>query len=86
MSQEQLAERIGLPRSAVSAIEVGRQRLLTHTLLRICEVLDIKPNELLLETNGEPIALKHVQSDSSVNASDLRSVEQLINAQLSEKQ
>lgn len=80
LSQGDVAERVGLPRSAISAIEGGRQRLLTHSLIRICEVLEITPNEILLELNNESKNLDNVSSDSSLSANALRGVEILINS------
>ncbi|HET9342868.1 MAG TPA: helix-turn-helix transcriptional regulator [Candidatus Eremiobacteraceae bacterium] len=47
MSQAILASAIGLTRTSVSNIEVGRQKLLLHTFLAICIALKMKPNDLL---------------------------------------
>lgn len=77
MSQEDVAEQVGLPRSAISAIEGGRQRLLVHTLIKLCEVLDVTPDDLLsdLSTYDDD----NVQSDASVNDVDLSIVEKVYN-------
>lgn len=80
LSQEDVAERVGLPRSAISAIEGGRQRVLTHSLVRICEVLEITPNDILLQLNNESKNLNNVKSDSSLSTNTLRKVENLINS------
>jgi len=78
LTQEEVAERVGLPRSAISAIEGGRQRVLTHTLLQLCEVLDVEPNDLLRDldhTNHSSI-----QSDEDVTQKDISVVNNLFEA------
>lgn len=41
LSQAQLAEKIGLTRASLTNIEVGKQRVQIHTLVKICRALDI---------------------------------------------
>lgn len=47
MTQAQLAEKIGLDRTSINNIELGRQRILVHYLEEIAEVLGVKPKDLL---------------------------------------
>ena len=47
VSQEMLADRVGLTRTSITNIEKGRQKVLLHTLLEIARVLDLKPTRLL---------------------------------------
>jgi transcriptional regulator with XRE-family HTH domain len=47
LSQEMLADRVGLTRASITNIEKGRQKVLLHTLLEIARVLDLKPTRLL---------------------------------------
>ena len=47
MTQEKLAELIHLTRTSLVNIEQGRQRLMLHSLVKIAEVLDVEPAELL---------------------------------------
>jgi transcriptional regulator with XRE-family HTH domain len=47
VSQEMLADRVGLTRTSITNIEKGRQRVLLHTLLEIARVLNLKPTRLL---------------------------------------
>ena len=55
LKQEELAERVGAKSSAtVSAWEVGKAKPDCITLLRICEVLDTTPNELLSFSSDAP--------------------------------
>lgn len=67
LTQEQVAERVGLPRSAISAIESGRQRVLAHSLIRLCEVLDVEPNVILKDLKSSDLNIS--QSDSELNLS-----------------
>lgn len=47
LTQDELARRIGLTRTAVTSIESGRQRILVHTLVAIANALDLVPSDLL---------------------------------------
>jgi transcriptional regulator with XRE-family HTH domain len=49
LSQTRLAELIGLQRTSITNIELGRQRLLLHTLIDIASVLAV-PAATLLES------------------------------------
>lgn len=53
VTQAVVAERVGLPRSAVSNIEQGRQRLYFHTFLQFAAAIDADPSDLLR-------ALRHI--------------------------
>jgi len=47
VSQEMLADRVGLTRTSITNIEKGRQKVLLHTFLEIARVLNLKPTRLL---------------------------------------
>ena len=47
ISQKVLAEMIGVEQSAYSKIESGKTHITLNTFLRICEVLNVKPDEVL---------------------------------------
>lgn len=47
LTQEALAESVGLERTSLTNIEKGRQRLLLHTFSRIATALRVSPTELL---------------------------------------
>lgn len=75
MTQGEVAELVGLPRSAISAIEGGRQRILTHTLLGICEALDIQPSDVL--KNLDQLDIKEIHADEKITNQDLREINNL---------
>jgi transcriptional regulator with XRE-family HTH domain len=53
ISQDVLAQRIGLTRSSIANLEAGRQRIALHLFVAICQILDKDICELLPE-NPEP--------------------------------
>ncbi|OJA71631.1 hypothetical protein BGV72_30370 [Burkholderia ubonensis] len=58
MSQEKLADRAGLHRTQLSAIERGRSNVMVDTLVALAEALDVDAVELLVERDEEPIRLE----------------------------
>jgi transcriptional regulator with XRE-family HTH domain len=50
LSQDQLSERTGLPRSDISQLENGRQEICLRRMEKIASGLDMKPWELLKGT------------------------------------
>jgi len=66
LTQSEIASRLGLPRSGVSNIEKGKQRVLLHTFLDYASALDVLPSSLLDGTGSVlPIATLHkVATDS----------------------
>lgn len=47
LTQEQLAQRVGLSRSSIANIERGEQQPPVHVFARIAEALDVRPENLL---------------------------------------
>lgn len=47
LSQEDLAERLGVSRAAVANIELGRQRVALHQLVSAASTLGLDPRDLL---------------------------------------
>jgi transcriptional regulator with XRE-family HTH domain len=54
LTQDAVAEALGIASKNVQRLEAGRQNLTLKTLSHIADVLDVEPHELL--TNGEPFA------------------------------
>ncbi len=48
LSQEQLAERADVSSQTISTAETGKKRLWVENIIKICEVLEISPDYLLL--------------------------------------
>jgi transcriptional regulator with XRE-family HTH domain len=53
LTQEELAERVGLTRTSITHIESGRQRIQIDTLYAIAEALKVEPITLLPPSNAE---------------------------------
>ena len=73
LTQEKLANRIGISRASLANIEIGRQTVPVHQLYAFAEALDLSPSDFLLPANdtearGEwdermPDDLKPLQKD-----------------------
>lgn len=58
LSQSQLSEAADLSVRAYANIERGAAGMRVNTLIKICEVLDITPNMLLVDDEADPKALR----------------------------
>jgi len=52
LTQESLAQSVGLTRTSLTNIEKGRQKILLHTFSRIAAALGVSPIELLPQGSG----------------------------------
>jgi transcriptional regulator with XRE-family HTH domain len=52
LTQEQLAEKVGLSRTSITNIEQGRQKILLHQLFLLAESLQVNPDVLLPTTRA----------------------------------
>lgn len=57
MSQQQLAERVGLTRTSITNLERGHQKIQVHTLYAVAEALGVDPATLLPQLRGAAGAL-----------------------------
>ena len=55
LTQDQLADRVGLSRTSITNIEKGRQKVLIHHLIHLAESLQVRPEALL-----PPIGMPHI--------------------------
>jgi transcriptional regulator with XRE-family HTH domain len=55
ITQDQLAERIGVTRTSVTNIEAGSQKLPLHLLYRICEVLNLNDVASLIPSVSDTV-------------------------------
>lgn len=63
MSQEQLAEQLHLSRQAVSKWEMGQSTPDVDTCIKLCEVLNVTPNRLLLGFDEEARSIYPAKKD-----------------------
>ncbi len=74
LTQEQLAEQVGLSRPAIANIEVGRQRIYLHDLDRMAEIFRVPLSEMI----GEPSANRPELSRASRLLAENRSLKRRI--------
>jgi transcriptional regulator with XRE-family HTH domain len=51
LTQEKLAQRVGISRASLANIETGRQSVLVHQLYALAAALDLTPSDFLLPAN-----------------------------------
>ncbi|WBB94259.1 helix-turn-helix transcriptional regulator [Verrucosispora sp. WMMC514] len=71
LTQQQLADAIGLTRTSVTNIEAGRQETLATTLVRLATALDVVPGALLDGLDGTaPAAMPWLELARAVTAAE----------------
>lgn len=81
VTQAAVAERVDLPRSAISNIEKGRQRTFVHVLLAYAELLQLDPGKLLRDlalATPMPVTLENVASSKPLEASEVDFIRNLV--------
>lgn len=71
MRQAELAESIGLSRTSVTNIELGRQRLFLDQFAKICRSLEIAPSEIISESLSSDAKRQPLRS-TSINSPLIR--------------
>jgi transcriptional regulator with XRE-family HTH domain len=72
LTQEKLAELIGISRNQMSNIECGNNKLSYKTLRKLCDALDICPCELICGTNHRTVLentvdlIKHMDEEQQI--------------------
>ncbi len=56
LTQEELAQRVGISRASLANIETGRQSVLVHQLYALAAALDLAPADFLPPTEADPRA------------------------------
>ena len=89
LSQEQLAERIDVSSQTISTAETGKKRLRVENIIKICEVLEISPDYLLLREISPQDLIILSEKLSQLTPGQYRHLEDIIDSYisaLSEKQ
>jgi len=63
LSQESLAEQLRLSRQAISKWEIGQSTPDMDTLMKLCEVLNVTPNQLLLGSDEGERSISQARRD-----------------------
>jgi transcriptional regulator with XRE-family HTH domain len=75
LSQEDLANRIGLGRTSITNIEIGRQKLQIFTLYLIAETLRITVQSLLPDPDTSPKDIQNLLNQQKVVDADGKEVD-----------
>jgi transcriptional regulator with XRE-family HTH domain len=89
LSQEQLAERADVSSQTISTAETGKKRLRVENIIKICEVLEISPDYLLLGEISPQDLIILSEKLSQLTPGQYRHLEDIIDSYisaLSEKQ
>ena len=89
LSQEQLAERADVSSQTISTAEKGKKRLRVENIIKICEVLEISPDYLLLGEISPQDLIILSEKLSQLTPGQYRHLEDIIDSYisaLSEKQ
>ena len=79
VSQDELAERVGLSRTSITNIEQGRQHVPLHTLLLLASALGVEPASLLPNaTEPSEDAFLSPKLLRELSEEDQRSVRQVV--------
>lgn len=54
LTQQTLADKVGLSRASITNIERGRQHIHIHTMFNICYTLGVNPSDLLINLEPTP--------------------------------
>ncbi|WP_407543389.1 helix-turn-helix transcriptional regulator (plasmid) [Deinococcus radiomollis] len=81
VTQATVAERVDLPRSAISNIEKGKQRLFVHVLLAYADLLKVNPGSLLrdlMPTAPRDVDLGNVTSENPLDEQEANFIRDLL--------
>ena len=79
LTQEQLAEMIGLSLQSISCIELGKKAVRPENLAKLCFHLDVTADYILYGRRSEQQIHETVAKLSSLSPEAYRTVQQLIN-------
>ena len=86
LSQEAVAEQLGITRTVMAAIESGKRQITTDELVKLCEIYGVTADELLYGNVSEESEEKaFARAFSKLSEEDKKEVVDLINAKLGQK-
>lgn len=78
LTQENLAEQIGLSMQSVSCIELGKKGVRPENLIKICEALEVSADYLLFGKRETAVTDPFFNKLSKLRAEDYRLVETIV--------
>ena len=61
LTQEHLADRVGLTRTAITNIEAGKQSITLHAYFSLCAALNVSPTILVSQLENQPASFVEMQ-------------------------
>ena len=84
LTQENLAERVGLTRTSITNIEKGRQKVLIHTLFNLASAVGVNPHILLPDEQYETEGLSRILNREKLGEEQREYVTKLVKSVISE--
>ncbi|MEE1315002.1 MAG: helix-turn-helix transcriptional regulator [Faecalimonas sp.] len=78
MTQEQLAEQMGVSLQTISCIELGKKGIRPENLVNLCHCLDVNPDYILLGKRSTRQADELTSKLSALNEEEYQLVEHLV--------
>jgi transcriptional regulator with XRE-family HTH domain len=80
LSQDDLASALDPPvtRASIANIEAGKQRILTHTLVKLADVLDVEVSSLLSGIDGRSSAARDIEAKLAEHSVPTKTIRQLL--------
>lgn len=86
LSQEAVADQLGIARTAMAAIESGKRQVTTDELVKLCEIYGVTADELLYgDVSEENEEKTFARAFAKLSDEDKKEVLDLINAKLGQK-
>lgn len=78
MTQEELAERLGVSTQMISNLELGKKAIRPENLVRVCEVLELSANFVLTGSNTKTAVDAVAEKLTQLTAEELQMVSDMI--------
>ena len=85
MTQEELAEKLGVSTQMISNLELGKKAIRPENLARVCEVLDLSVDFVLTGTNTKTAVDTVADKLTQLTAEELQMVSDMIDYMNSKK-
>ena len=78
LTQEELAEKIGVSTQMISNLELGKKAIRPENLINICSVLNISTDYVLSGTKSDNLVDEIYQKLNNLNSGELKFINQMI--------
>ncbi len=85
LTQEQLAEKLGVSVQMISNLELGKKAIRPENLIKLSKVLQLSADYILAGENSDTNALPIIKKISSLNSQEIKIVESMVDYMISKK-